>query len=58
MEVLCSVGDYFARFANSRITGTPFLAVVPLNFGLDDPTDHYHVPLLCSPWSYSTYRGS
>ena len=52
------VGDYFARFANSRITGTPFLDVVPLNFGLDDPTDHYHVPLLCSPWSYSTYRGS
>jgi 2-oxo-4-hydroxy-4-carboxy-5-ureidoimidazoline decarboxylase len=52
------VGDYFARFANSRISGTPFLDVVPLNFGLDDPTDHYHVPLLCSPWSYSTYRGS
>jgi len=52
------VGDYFARFASSRICGTPFLDVVPLNFGLDDPTDHYHVPLLCSPWSYSTYRGS
>lgn len=52
------VGDYFAGFASSRISGTPFLDVVPLNFGLDDPTDHYHVPLLCSPWSYSTYRGS
>ena len=52
------VGDYFARFASSRICGTPFLDVVRLDFGLDDPTDHYHVPLLCSPWSYSTYRGS
>ena len=52
------VGDYFARFASGRISGTPFLDVVRLDFGLDDPTDHYHVPLLCSPWSYSTYRGS
>ena len=52
------VGDYFARFSNSRICAMPFLDEVPLSFGLDDPTDHYHVPLLCSPWSYSTYRGS
>lgn len=52
------VGDYFARYASSRISGAPFLDVVRLDFGLDDPTDHYHVPLLCSPWSYSTYRGS
>jgi 2-oxo-4-hydroxy-4-carboxy-5-ureidoimidazoline decarboxylase len=52
------VGDYFAEFSASRISGTPFLDVVPLKFGLDDPTEHYHVPLLVSPWSYSTYRGS
>jgi len=52
------VGDYFAKFSNSRVSGTPFLDVVPLKFGLDDPTEHYHVPLLVSPWSYSTYRGS
>ena len=52
------VGDYFAKFSGSRIAGTPFLDVVPLRFGLDDPTEHYHVPLLASPWSYSTYRGS
>lgn len=52
------VGDYFAKFSSSRISGTPFLDVVPLRFGLDDPTEHYHVPLLVSPWSYSTYRGS
>ncbi|KAL9185266.1 hypothetical protein ACHAXT_003043 [Thalassiosira profunda] len=51
-------GDYFARYSRSRISGTPFLDVVPLRFGLDDPTEHYHVPLLVSPWSHSTYRGS
>lgn len=51
-------GDYFAKYSLSRISGTPFLDVVPLRFGLDDPTEHYHVPLLVSPWSYSTYRGS
>ena len=34
------------------------LGEVPLRFGIDNPEKHYHVPLLCSPWSYSTYRGS
>ena len=57
-EWIFYVGDYFARYSLSRLSGTPFLDVVPLRFGLDDPTEHYHVPLLCSPWSYSTYRGS
>jgi len=32
--------------------------VVPLRFSIGEPEGHYHVPLLCSPWSYSTYRGS
>ncbi len=36
----------------------PFIDVVPLDFGLSDADSHYHVPLLVSPWSYSTYRGS
>lgn len=36
----------------------PFLDQVPLDFGVADPNQHYHVPLLVSPWSYSTYRGS
>lgn len=36
----------------------PFLDVVPLDFGIADAAGHYHVPLLVSPWSYSTYRGS
>ena len=39
-------------------SGTPFLAEVPIRFGIDNPEQHYHVPLLCSPWSFSTYRGS
>ena len=51
------VGDYFAS-KGTYISGTPFLDVIPLRFGLDNPDDHYHVPLLVSPWSFSTYRGS
>lgn len=51
------VGDYFAR-KGSKTAGVPFLNEVPLRFGIDDPEEHYHVPLLVSPWSYSTYRGS
>lgn len=35
-----------------------FLDVIPIRFGIDDPDAHYHVPLLISPFSYSTYRGS
>lgn len=50
-------GDYFAR-KNTTTTGVPFLNDIPLRFGIDDPEEHYHVPLLVSPWSYSTYRGS
>jgi hydroxyisourate hydrolase len=52
------VGDYFASKGLSFTSGQPFLDVVPLRFGIDNPDDHYHVPLLVSPWSFSTYRGS
>lgn len=52
-ELVFFVGDYFGRQA-----GTPFLDQVPVRFGIADPAASYHVPLLCSPWSYSTYRGS
>lgn len=51
-ELVFFVGDYFAG------TGTRFLDQVPVRFGIADATASYHVPLLCSPWSYSTYRGS
>mmetsp|Transcript_10869 Transcript_10869/g.20321 ORF Transcript_10869/g.20321 Transcript_10869/m.20321 type:complete len:306 (+) Transcript_10869:131-1048(+) len=50
-------GDYFAR-KNAITAGVPFLDEIPLRFGIDDPEEHYHVPLLLSPWGYSTYRGS
>jgi 5-hydroxyisourate hydrolase len=36
----------------------PFLDEVPIRFGIADPQAHYHVPLLVSPWAYSTYRDS
>jgi len=57
-EWVFDVGPYFAGVAGVPTAGTPFLDEVPLRFGIDDPEAHYHVPLLCSPWSYSTYRGS
>lgn len=50
-------GAYFAR-AGHVTSATPFLDRVPLRFGISNPETHYHVPLLLSPWSISTYRGS
>ena len=41
-----------------KLPEPPFLDEVPLDFGIADAGEHYHVPLLVSPWSYSTYRGS
>ena len=51
------IGDYF-RSANVATGQPPFLDVVPLRFTIAEPDGHYHVPLLATPWSYSTYRGS
>lgn len=51
------VRDYFAGRAG-RDDASPFLDQVPLRFVIADAGAHYHVPLLVSPWSYSTYRGS
>jgi 5-hydroxyisourate hydrolase len=56
-ELLFHVGDYF----RSRAVVLPepaFLDRVPVRFGVADPARHYHVPLLISPFGYSTYRGS
>lgn len=50
-------GDYFAKLG-ARTTEPRFVDVVTLRFGIGDAWHHYHVPLLVSPWSYSTYRGS
>jgi 5-hydroxyisourate hydrolase len=40
------------------LAAPPFLDIVPIRFAIADGSAHYHVPLLVSPWSYSTYRGS
>ena len=49
-ELTFFVGDYFGENA--------FLDRVPVRFRVADPSANYHVPLLCTPWAYSTYRGS
>ena len=56
-ELVFHAGDYFRRLG-SETADPPFLDVIPIRFGLADPHAHYHVPLIVSPWSYSTYRGS
>jgi 5-hydroxyisourate hydrolase len=56
-ELVFHAGDYF-RGSGAKLADPPFLDVVPIRFAVADPTAHYHVPLLVSPWSYSTYRGS
>lgn len=56
-EIIFFVGDYFAA-KSPTLPKTRFLDKVPVRFGIADPGSSYHVPLLCSPWSYSTYRGS
>jgi 5-hydroxyisourate hydrolase len=56
-ELVFSVGAYF-RSLGTATADPPFLDVVPIRFTIAEPDGHYHVPLLVSPWSYSTYRGS
>ena len=51
------VAEYF-RTSGVELPEPAFLDVVNLDFGISDEDQHYHVPLLVSPWSYSTYRGS
>lgn len=56
-ELVFDLGQYFADRGEAN-AAIPFLGRVPIRFGISDPTAHYHVPLLASPWAYSTYRGS
>jgi 5-hydroxyisourate hydrolase len=56
-ELVFDVGEYF-RGAGLEVAHPPFLGRVPVRFAVAEPGSHYHVPLLVSPWSYSTYRGS
>lgn len=56
-ELLFHAGDYF-RASGTILADPPFLDEVPVRFGIASTSQHYHVPLLVSPWAYSTYRGS
>jgi 5-hydroxyisourate hydrolase len=56
-RLVFEVAAYF-RQRGVALPEPPFLDKVPLDFGIADTSQHYHVPLLASPWSYSTYRGS
>ena len=51
------IGDYYREFG-VKLPEPAFLDVVAIEFGIADPKAHYHVPLLVSPYGYSTYRGS
>lgn len=60
-ELLFEIGAYFAGKGSAGEGGNrdnAFLDSVPIRFGIDKPDEHYHVPLLASPFSFSTYRGS
>jgi len=56
-RLVFAMADYF-RCAGVTLPDPPFLDRIAIEFGIADSNGHYHVPLLCSPWSYSTYRGS
>jgi len=56
-ELVFGAGDYFASIG-TKVPEPRFVDRVVLRFGIADAAAHYHVPLLVSPWSYSTYRGS
>ena len=55
-ELVFQVGEYFKNI--SELKSPNFLNEVSIKFGVSNPKEKYHVPLLFSPWSYSTYRGS
>jgi 2-oxo-4-hydroxy-4-carboxy-5-ureidoimidazoline decarboxylase len=56
-ELSFAVGDYFAA-RGLPLSDPPFLDRIPLRFAVSEPEGHLHVPLLVTPWSYTTYRGS
>ncbi len=56
-ELVFHIGTYF-RDAGAALSDPPFLDVVTVRFGVADADGHYHVPLLVSPFGYTTYRGS
>ena len=55
-ELVFHIGDYFSP--DGAGAAPAYLTTVPIRIGVADPSAHYHVALLVSPWSYTTYRGS
>ncbi len=55
-ELLFHIGEYFGK--GEKNATAAFLDSIPIRFGITDAGAHYHIPLLCTPWSYTTYRGS
>ncbi len=53
-QLMFHIGEYF----RGQGVAAGFLELVPVRFTIGDAGEHYHVPLLCSPWGYTTYRGS
>lgn len=56
-RIVFHVGEHFRR-KGLAMPDPAFVDIVPVDFGIADEGGHYHVPLVCSPWTYSTYRGS
>ena len=56
-ELLFHVADYY-RSKGMDLPDPPFVGEVPVRFSVFDTSQHYHVPMLCTPWSCTTYRGS
>jgi 5-hydroxyisourate hydrolase len=56
-QLVFHIAEYFTRIG-TVLPNPPFLERAVIQFGMSDATSHYHVPLLASPWSYTTYRGS
>jgi 2-oxo-4-hydroxy-4-carboxy-5-ureidoimidazoline decarboxylase len=57
-ELSFHIGAYFAGTGRPGLADPSYLDVVPIRFSIAEPEGHYHVPLLATPWSYTTYRGS
>ncbi|MFT5504110.1 MAG: 5-hydroxyisourate hydrolase [Gammaproteobacteria bacterium] len=56
-EILFHIGDYFSA-KGVALGDRPFLNKIPIRFSIANPEQNFHVPLVVTPWSYSTYRGS
>jgi 5-hydroxyisourate hydrolase len=56
-EMMFYIADYYKKLG-VQLPDPPFLDKVPVRFAIFDATQSYHVPLICTPWTYSTYRGS